>query len=786
MTATSSALSLGIAGIATWFDGIEDRVALERAIYLGTAPPVSRPVNAPDFAALCARLVRGAIADAALDRGTAWALIGAEGSNTSALLEQVRARCDAAVLPSSSRSAGSFAAALLQAHDLLSSGSAEAVVLVSVLPPGSPAVRCGGCALVLVPAARLPATRRAYALVESASVVESGTPHADDLRWGAELALGEAGIEGRDIGYVELAGAGAASDALLSLGEALRLGAEPICAVGTAAASLGACSASAALLRGALALHRRFLPRFPGGATPEGSPFFVPELSRPFFAATGQRRALVQIVEASSATTLILREPDAAAAASPAYVPVSPATLLAITADDPSALLKTIESCEARLAAGTSPNVLASDLAARSSRHPGAGARLAILGRGAEGLRAEVRAALHGVPRALSTGTDWQTPAGSAFAPNPLGTRGQVAFVYPGAFSAYVGVARDAFQLFPWLHEPGHGLPEELASTFGDGLVWPRFRAAPSADERSFADARLYDDNVAVFSTSAATSVLYTRVLGEVFGVTPRIAFGYSLGEGIMFSALGVWNDPDLQRSRLQASDLFRTRLAGPRDALRAFWQDRGVACPSGPAPWATYVVKTSVDRVRDAVRRAPNVFLSIINTPEEVVIGGMPDDCARLVTGLQCGYMKLPYAQLLHTEIIATEEEEIARQHSFAIRSRPPVTFYSATGDEPFTLETDVLARTLARMAREPLDFPRLVDRVWNAGARIFLELGGGTSCSRLIAANLQGREHVTIAVDRREVDTETSVARAVARLWAHGVPVNLGALLGEAGARS
>ena len=44
-----------------------------------------------------------------------------------------------------------------------------------------------------------------------------------------------------------------------------------------------------------------------------------------------------------------------------------------------------------------------------------------------------------------------KTPVGSYFTPNPLGNEGKVAFVYPGSATAYTGLGKDIFQLFPEL-----------------------------------------------------------------------------------------------------------------------------------------------------------------------------------------------------------------------------------------------------------------------------------------------------------------------------------------------
>ena len=49
-----------------------------------------------------------------------------------------------------------------------------------------------------------------------------------------------------------------------------------------------------------------------------------------------------------------------------------------------------------------------------------------------------------GLSKAFSTGENWNSPNGSYFTSNPLGSAG-VAFVYPGAFNSYPGMGRDLF-----------------------------------------------------------------------------------------------------------------------------------------------------------------------------------------------------------------------------------------------------------------------------------------------------------------------------------------------------
>ena len=72
--------------------------------------------------------------------------------------------------------------------------------------------------------------------------------------------------------------------------------------------------------------------------------------------------------------------------------------------------------------------------------------------------------------------------------------------------------------------------------------------------------------------------------------------FGYSLGEAAMMWALGIWTHGDEAARALRESDLFKTRVAGPKLAVREAWK----IDPSIPDEdlWRTYVLMAPVEQV--------------------------------------------------------------------------------------------------------------------------------------------------------------------------------------------
>ncbi|MFM6279577.1 MAG: polyketide synthase, partial [Dolichospermum sp.] len=92
--------------------------------------------------------------------------------------------------------------------------------------------------------------------------------------------------------------------------------------------------------------------------------------------------------------------------------------------------------------------------------------------------------------------------------------------------------------------------------------------------------------------------------------------------------------------------------------------------------------------------------------------------------------------------------------------------------------LESQQIAHNIATGLCQQLDFPRLVNRVYADGAKIFIEAGAGGICSRWISKNLGNQEHITVSLNRRGTDDHSSLIKALAKLLSHQVKLNLAPL--------
>jgi acyl transferase domain-containing protein len=124
------------------------------------------------------------------------------------------------------------------------------------------------------------------------------------------------------------------------------------------------------------------------------------------------------------------------------------------------------------------------------------------------------------------------------------------------------------------------------------------------------------------------------------------------------------------------------------------------------------------------------------------------------------------------------SEYPELFKLNNLPAQKIPGVICYSAAEYQPITLESEVIAHNIAKGLCQELDFPRLVNRVYQDGAKVFIEAGAGGICSRWIDKILSNQEHITVSLNRRGLDDHTSIVKALAKLLSHGVKLDISPL--------
>jgi PfaB family protein len=636
-----------------------------------------------------------------------------------------------------------------------------------------------------------------YAVLDSLALLQQPhpVPTGDYVAQTCHQALTEAGLEACQIGYLEAHASGLSNEdeaEIDGLNRIYQAGAAGLyCTLGSVKANIGhtwAAAGMASLIKVALCLYHRYLPATPGWSGPktpedwQGSAFCVSQESRPWFTPQGGERRVAAINSLGIDGTcahLILSEDSGQNERPNSYLERTPMYLFPIGGEDREALLGSLDVLMQNLEKTQDQSGLAT-----LARHWFEGYLqdvtyvVAIVGKEREELIREIQRAYQGVADAFAQGKDWKTPTGSYFTATPLGPRGQVAFVYPGAFNSYVGMGREVFRMFPNSYRSLEKLTADPAQMFHDSLLYPRRLEPLSQRDLDSCEDHLGEDAIAMLESGTSLAVCLTDILRKCFRVKPQAAFGYSLGETSMLYALGIWEHCDVSRALLHTSPLFQTRLSGPLDVVRDYEH-----LPQSPerAPeeiWATHILRMDPESLRECLKTNPQVYLTHINTPEEVVIAGDPTRCEEVIASLGCDSFQSPSSYVLHCEVMASEYEEFIKLSNVPVVPVPGIRFYSSAEYQLFEMDSTSIAQGIAKGVCQSLDFPRLVEQSYQDGVRVFIELGAASTCSRWISETLCNHPHIALSLNRRGADDSTSLVQALAKLLSHRVQLDLSPL--------
>ena len=161
-----------------------------------------------------------------------------------------------------------------------------------------------------------------------------------------------------------------------------------------------------------------------------------------------------------------------------------------------------------------------------------------------------------------------------------------------------------------------------------------------------------------------------------------------------------------------------------------------------------------SPEAVREAIAAKSRVYILITNTARETVIGGYRRAVEEVVKALRCPFIELPTVSTVHCEIGRAVEAEYRALHDLETFTPAGIEFYSGVWGRPYAVTRQSAADAIAAQATGHIDFPAVVQRAYDDGIRVFLEVGPGSSCTRLIGEILGERPHLACSACRPDAD--------------------------------
>ena len=574
-----------------------------------------------------------------------------------------------------------------------------------------------------------------------------------------------------DVGYIELASTGIAQEDKKELDFLKANTTKQPVALGSVKSNIGhtfAASGIAAIIKTALCVSEKFIPAIPNWSAPKEESFFekanyyFPTDSRPWILKDNiqQRKALVND---GHGNVIKIAEAVSSATIHPQIRRREFTSLFILRGNDNKEILHQISALEIALESKTD----LADIAASFYKNAKTknGYTLVLVSKTRKALSNEITFFKKKFQNPLVDGMTIKTPKGSYFTNTPMGKKGKVTFVYPGSSTAYTGLGKNAFRVFPHLHKY---YEEKLGNL--DYFVWSDF-LYPRQIRKDATPPAIQGHAIAMMSVGVFHSALYTHVLRDMLKCEPAIALGYSMGEcSSMWYSLGVW-DPN-NSSHFQSSPIFQDRFAGDLYNLAEHW---GVSSEEAKANWVSLILMTSKEAVQPYLADHPGVYLSFINSPNEVIISGDKTTCYKIAKTIGCQSMPLPFQNVIHHDFCRSEEEGLWAMHNFTIHENPNIQFYSSVQNDYLPVESAKIAHNSTEVCCRPVNFPASVEKVYEDGARIFIELGANATCTGWINEILKGKEHLAMSMDIKGKHVADTMTAVVAMLTSHQVAIDL-----------
>ena len=577
------------------------------------------------------------------------------------------------------------------------------------------------------------------------------------------------------VDYIELAATGIRKEDQAEIDVLNKNKAKTNIALGSVKSNIGhtfAASGIAAIIKTALCLHHRFIPAIPNWDAfktdaLDQTNYYFPTTSRPWIKKDGQQKRMAAVNGVDGIQLQFSEGNFVSNTSEQTFLHQNTPQLIALKGADANALRNQLSALD--IALDTEPNL--SDIAQHfheQFKTKKDKFSLVLVGNNKNDLKQELAFFNAQLEQAFQKNTVLKTPKGSYFTPNPLAEKGKISFVYPGSSTAYTGLGQDLFQLFPDIYQHFEGLVPDL-----EQYVWSKY-LYPALKSKNETPPNIYEDAIAMMSTGVFFSSVYTHILKEYFKINADIAFGYSMGEcSSMWYAQGLWNPKEAEE--FQQSPVFKTQFAGDLNLLAEHWN---ISTSEAKNRWVSLVLLTSADSVQQLVDKQDKVYLTFINTPDEIVISGDKKACFAIAEQLNCQSIQIPFQNVIHHDFCSAEKEGLMKMHNFDLKTDTDIEFYSSITQSKIELDSQKIAQNSTAVCCQAVNFPKTVETVYEAGARIFIELGANATCTNWIKTNLKNKEHLALSLNQKGKKEGQNLIEVLAQLVSHGVEMDLSIL--------
>jgi acyl transferase domain-containing protein len=442
--------------------------------------------------------------------------------------------------------------------------------------------------------------------------------------------------------------------------------------------------------------------------------------------------------------------------------PMHTPELVTLAAPSRDGLLAAIRALQARLAETPHDDLRA--IAAQTAAQPAHGdQRLAIVAADRDDLAKKLTAS---AKRLTDAGLhQFQTRNGIQFNDEPVG--GKVAFLFPGENSQYPGMLKDLALLSPAVRHWFDRLDDLF---LGERDVPHRTMIFPpptcvTPEQEAALEGRLRRVDFGSESVFFADQALLTLL--RLFGVKPDFMVGHSTGENSALIASGI-----VVMSRDEVCDYVHRM-----NEIFKRLEDSDVI-PSG-----TLLTIGAAERsdIEQALASEPSLLFTMDNCPNQAILCGPKeavDRAAARLTERGAICSTLPMSWAYHTPFVAPMADAFKDLFSGSKYGEPEARLYSCASAGPFPSEPEKILRLACDQYVSPVRFADTIERLYEDGARVFIEVGPQSNLTGFVRDILRKRAHLAVSLNSDRRPAFEQFLLSLAQLFVHQVPFDAGKL--------
>ncbi|WP_428242097.1 SDR family NAD(P)-dependent oxidoreductase [Gynuella sp.] len=349
------------------------------------------------------------------------------------------------------------------------------------------------------------------------------------------------------------------------------------------------------------------------------------------------------------------------------------------------------------------------------------------------------------------TTNEWETPDGIYFRAASYLHRDKVVALFPGQGSQYPHMLKSVVENYPELRsflELADNLNLSQQRPALSDILYPISLYDPSREQAWSSSIHQTENTQPALGALSAGLFSICRKRG----LNPTFFIGHSFGELTALWAAGALTDRDF------------LEIAGKRGELMQ---------QAGGTPGAMLAVIADKSSIEDIVATIPDLHIANINSPQQTVLSGSIAAIEQAEQQLKAfATSRLPVSAAFHSP--AMKPAQTAMEHFLADRKFHPLTaqVFANANAQPYPKHIQEAKARFASQITSPVEFISTIENVYQAGGRLFVEIGPKRVLATLVEKILGDREFETVSLNPSpKISAELQLRQALVKLKVLGV---------------